>query len=85
MRARIHPFKLLSVNFCIALSGRNRCVAKQLLDGAQIATASQKRRCKAVTQGMRGRAVRHAKRRPCPLHLPLHNARGQTFAAHGEK
>src|SRR5262249_21996269 len=64
----------LGVDGGVDLRGRERRVAKQLLDRAQIAAAGEEMRGEGVAQGVRGGGLRQAERATQARHGELHDA-----------
>ncbi len=65
----------------VALGGRQRGVAEQLGDGAQVAAAGQQVGVEAVAERVRRSRGRQAEERPVAPHLPLHHPRFQPKSA----
>src|SRR5262245_55968996 len=64
----------------VDLGRRQRSMAEQFLDRAQIAAARQQMRRKGMAQRMRGRGLRQAERATQPCHRKLDDARGERTA-----
>src|ERR1700681_334368 len=71
MRAAIDLEQPLAVDAGVDLRGRERGVAEQLLDRAQVATAAQQVGREGMPQRMRCRAVGQAQRAAQPFHGEL--------------
>ena len=75
MRRSVGVEQPLGVDGRIKLRCRQRCVAKQLLDGTQIAAPAEKMGCERMPQGVRRRRVRQPERASHPLDRDLDDAR----------
>ena len=85
MSAAIDFKQTIGVNSRIDLRRRERGVAEQFLDGAQIAAARQQMRRERMPKRMGRRRVRQAKRAAQPFHDKLHDARRQGSAARADE
>src|SRR5579859_6421004 len=85
MRAAIDLEQALAVDAGIDLRGRERGMAEQLLDRAQIAAARKQMRSERMPQRMRRGAVGQSQRAAHPLHGELDDARTQGAAAGADK
>src|SRR6185369_2779720 len=85
VRALIHCQKPLAVDAGIDLRGRERGVAEQFLDRAQIAAAAEQMGGEGMPQRMRRGAVGQAERAAQPLHGELDDSWRQWSAARADE
>ena len=66
MRAVVHPSQAAGVDVAVDLRRRQRAVAEQLLDGAEVGAALQemRRECVAEAMRMRGETAQRARVQP---------------------
>jgi hypothetical protein len=77
MRGAVDFEQPLGVDPGVNLGGRERGVAKQFLDRAQVAAAGQKVGGKGMPQGMWRRAIGQAQRAAQPFHGELNDSRAK--------
>jgi hypothetical protein len=80
MGRRMHLAQAAGINTGVDLCGRERSVAEQGLDRAEICPGSEEMRGKGMAQGMRGRRVRQAEQATQTLDQALDQARVECAA-----
>src|SRR5580692_1052581 len=85
MRRAVSFDESVGVHFRVDLRGRQRRVAEQFLDRAQIAAAREEMRGEGMAQRMRRRRFGKPERAAQPRHRQLHEARRQRAAFGADK